>query len=44
MIAALATSVSAAPAAGSDPFGFFERVKFIVVHMLDDAKLLIPPG
>jgi hypothetical protein len=44
LIAALATSASAAPKSGQEPGGFFARVKNMIVHLLDDSKLLIPPG
>jgi hypothetical protein len=46
LIAALATSVSAAPKSksGQEPDGFFARVKSMIVHLLDDSKIVIPPG
>ncbi|HSY52391.1 MAG TPA: hypothetical protein VLC46_26555 [Thermoanaerobaculia bacterium] len=44
LIAALATTASAAPKNGDTPFEFFTRVITAVIHVLDDAKVVIPPG
>jgi len=44
LIAAFATSASAAPQRGGDPSDFFTRVKNIIIWAFDEAKVLTPPG
>jgi hypothetical protein len=44
LIAALATSASAAPQRSGDPGDFFTRVMNIIVWAFDEAKVVIPPG
>jgi hypothetical protein len=43
LIATLAMPLSAAPATGG-PGDFFTRLKTVIVHALDDMKILLPPG
>jgi hypothetical protein len=44
LIAALATSASAAPQTGTDPGDFFTKLKNFIVWAFDDAKIILPPG
>lgn len=44
VIVTLAMPLSAAPATGSGPGDFFTRLKTVIVHALDDLKILLPPG
>jgi hypothetical protein len=44
LIAAVATTVSAAPKNGDTPFAVYTRVITAVIHVLDDLKVVIPPG
>jgi len=43
VVAVLSVPVSALPSSGSNE-SLFSRLKRIVVRILDDAKLVIPPG
>jgi hypothetical protein len=44
LIAALATSASAAPQTGTDPGDFFTKLKNFIVWAFDDAKIILPTG
>ena len=44
LIAALATSASAAPQGSGDPSDFFTRVKNIIIWAFDEAKIILPTG
>lgn len=44
LIAALSTSISASPRSGHDPDDFFAKLKNFIVHLLDDAKVIMPTG
>jgi len=44
LIAALASSASAAPRRSGDPGDFFTRVKNFIVWAFDESKIVYPPG
>lgn len=40
----VANPAAAAPKAGREPRSFFTTLKNYIVHILDDSKLILPPG